>query len=290
MTYPNSSVNRGNGVDAGLAHQLLACLLFADDITLLASSPANLQLLLNDLVAYATTWNWTVNVPKTYILHFLPADANLPGSRSSMSTSIPPSGPLTIYGNPVFIVSHFKYLGIEFSIETGRLAPFLNRNLQSAKASAHYLIMMYKIGIPLSSRTVKNLTQSLVYSVLEFGMQTWGPFCPPVNLVQWDSFRLHVLRQYLRIHPFWNGKPRGPNIYSCSSIVLRFDWGISPTKHPAVQNSPFITGTEFWGCLRAHHCEGTLPLGMPTSPTPPLPRSVMTGSVRHEKYLQPMAP
>jgi hypothetical protein len=46
---------------------------------------------------------------------------------------------------------------------------------------------------------------------------------------------LHVLRQSLRIHPFWNGIPRGLNIYPCSSIVLRLDWGISPTKHRSAE-------------------------------------------------------
>ena len=108
---------------------------------------------------------------------------------------------------------------------------FLQRNLQSARASAHYITMMCKLGIPLCPRSVKNLAQSLVFSVMEFGIQIWGPFCPPRNIVERDSFRLFVIRQSMRLHPFWKDCPRGPRIYPSSSLVLRLDRGISPVKH-----------------------------------------------------------
>jgi hypothetical protein len=169
-----------------------------------------------------------VNVSKTYAVHSLPASLGTP---PSMSTATPASGPLTIYNNPISIVPNFKNLGIEFSIEEGRWTPFLQRNLQSARTSAHYITMMCKLGIPLCPRTVKNLSQSLVYSVMEFGIQIWGPFCPPRNIVERDSFRLFVIRQSMRLHPYWKDCPRGPRIYPSSSLVLRLDWGISPVKH-----------------------------------------------------------
>ena len=52
-----------------LFHQLF-CLLYADDTLLLAESPQCLQVALNALHEYATTFHLTVNLDKTQIIVF----------------------------------------------------------------------------------------------------------------------------------------------------------------------------------------------------------------------------
>ena len=142
-----------------------------------------------------------------------------------------PSPALTIYGKPISVVPFFKNLGIEIALGPNRWTPFFQRNLKSAQQSAHYITSMAKMGIPIDPRTLKTLLQSLVFSVLEYGMQVWGPFCSPSVYYERDAFRLHALRTAVGLDKYWPNIPRGRRRYPCTSVLLRLDWGISPTAH-----------------------------------------------------------
>ena len=49
---------------------VLSCLLYADDIVLLAPSAKNLQGLINVVAEWCTKWNMHLNLEKTNVIHF----------------------------------------------------------------------------------------------------------------------------------------------------------------------------------------------------------------------------
>ena len=90
-------------------------LVYADDICLLASSPEQLQALINALAAYCTTLQVEINVPKTKVM--------------VVSTVPAPVVTFTCNGNPVEQVATFKYLGLHFHHQ----APLHTSSCQSSR-------------------------------------------------------------------------------------------------------------------------------------------------------------
>ena len=81
-------------------------LFYADDGALLASSPAELQKMLDTLRLYCAKWRIFVNVAKTKVIVF-----NHTVNRSTWSKTCP----IFLYNNEVVeVVEEFKYLGVYF--------------------------------------------------------------------------------------------------------------------------------------------------------------------------------
>ena len=80
----------------------IACLLFADDLVLLADSPEHLQNSIDLLSAYCNTYELTVNVNKTKILVF---------GRKSIS----PAQIWRYRDHNIEVVDKYKYLGVLFT-------------------------------------------------------------------------------------------------------------------------------------------------------------------------------
>ena len=85
-------------------------LVYADDICLLASSPEQLQALIDALAAYCATLQMEISVPKTKVM--------------IVSAVLAPVVPFTCNGNPVEQVATFKYLGLHFH-QSGSIAPLV---------------------------------------------------------------------------------------------------------------------------------------------------------------------
>ena len=78
-------------------------LMYADDLALMANTMAGLQLQLNELQAYSTRWQLTVNVTKTKVVSY-GRNAAAHGQHRV---------PLSYAGHDIEHVSEFKYLGVQ---------------------------------------------------------------------------------------------------------------------------------------------------------------------------------
>ena len=198
--------SKGFDLEVGLAAGLLNTLLYADDTTLLAENPPRLQEMLHLLEAYSITWYWQVNVPKSHIMGILPSRCDLDSQQSPVITSgytvaTPDTTQqiFTIYGTQLAVVTEFKNLGIEFTMGHDRWATFLSRSLLSARGASFYISRFVQSGMLLSPRIVRYLSQSMVHSICEYGVQIWGPFlCSQAGLRQHlhaiDTMKFSVLR------------------------------------------------------------------------------------------------
>ena len=90
-----------------IQHMRLRELVYADDICLVASSPEQLQALIDALSSYCAMLHMEISVPKTKVMVF----SRVPLSAAAFSCN----------GNLVEQVSSFKYLGLHFH-ESGTCA------------------------------------------------------------------------------------------------------------------------------------------------------------------------
>ena len=136
-------------------------LLYADDIVLFSNSKENLQEGLDFLSNYCKRWKLKINVSKTKVMIFrrggrLPRD-------------------LAFYyeGEPLEIVSKFKYLGIVFT--TGGSFSEAQKTLagQAQKAIFKMNKYLYKFTF-LSPRHKLELFDKLIAPILNYGCEVWG--------------------------------------------------------------------------------------------------------------------
>ena len=80
----------------------------------------------------------------------------------------------TIYGSSLEVVTEFKNLGIEFTMGHDRWSTFLSRTLLRARGASFFISRFVQSGMQLSPRIVKYLSQSLVNSICEYGVQIYG--------------------------------------------------------------------------------------------------------------------
>ena len=154
-----------------LFHQLF-CLLYADDTLLLAESPQCLQVALNALHEYATTFHLTVNLDKTQIIVF---------SRGLITND---SLPAFMYGHDrVEVVKEYVYLGCTFRYDgkfttttshlPGATGSTVEKQLVAAKRALNALLYR-ATRLQLPYDLVIDLFDKLVTPVLLYGSEVWG--------------------------------------------------------------------------------------------------------------------
>ena len=103
--YVNDLVTALESAEVGvpILKNRVTCLLYADDVALVAEKEADLQVLLDMLQKWCVRWRMFVNVDKTVIMHFRPKRRQCTNVRFMYE------------GNAVKIVDKYKYLGIWFT-------------------------------------------------------------------------------------------------------------------------------------------------------------------------------
>ena len=116
-------------------------LVYADDICLLASSPEQLQALIDALAAYCTTLQMEISVPKTKVM--------------VVTAMAAPVVAFTCNGNPAEQVATFKYLGLHFH-QSGSIVHLVTPIKSKAGGSwaavqrCHSLLQCGAMAIPLA--------------------------------------------------------------------------------------------------------------------------------------------
>jgi hypothetical protein len=162
--YLNSLVEeiRDSGIGVDLEGEIIGMLLYADDIVFLAETEADLQRLLSILHKWSETWNMSVNVDKTKVVHFKCGPAT---PRSA--------GPFLYGETELEVVERYRYLGVvltehlDLSITAKCIAQSAQRalGLLIAKGRAHG-------GFPFDVYT--KLYNSLVVPILDYGSAVLG--------------------------------------------------------------------------------------------------------------------
>ena len=136
----------------------LFIILFADDQVVFAKSAHALQLLLNDIENYCTTWGIKINTNKTKVMIFEK------GRRTTHE--------FFIYNMAIEVVDSFKYLGITL-FKNGNWYRSQKCISQHASYALYNLFTVFNnVELPVTQKC--KLFDSLVGSILNFGAEIWG--------------------------------------------------------------------------------------------------------------------
>lgn len=161
------------------------CLLYADDLVLLAESEINLQTLLTELERWCVKWQMSINISKSKIIHFRPP--------STVKTDYY----FHIGINQLEIVHEYKYLGI---IVSEHLDYDVTANVL-AKAGGRALSALYSKFQKLKGlnlKTYSKLYNTGVTPVLDYCAGVWGYR----NFLKIDTVQNRAIRLFLGVHNF----------------------------------------------------------------------------------------
>ena len=165
-----------------IQHMRLRELVYADDICLVASSPEQLQALIDALSSYCAMLHMEISVPKTKVM----VVSRVPLSAAAFSCN----------GNLVEQVSSFKYLGLHFH-ESGALVHLINP--VKSKAGGSWAAVQRRHSLLQCGKTVHlqlHLLQAVLVPVLQYGCQIWGMHSPRVAAVNYARSDLQRLYDY----------------------------------------------------------------------------------------------
>jgi len=136
-------------------------LMYADDLALIAESPADLQLMIDALYNYCSTWGLSVNLNKSKAMIFRKG-ARLPANLH-----------WSYNGQPIEIVKEYKYLGVILTYNLS-FQKHLDERLKSSKVAicSTWLNYLNNPKIALSNK-IKIFTAA-ARSILMYAAQIWG--------------------------------------------------------------------------------------------------------------------
>lgn len=168
-----------------LGDAALNCLLYADDMVLIAENEQDLQLMLDELYNWCSQWRLKVNETKTKVVHF--RKPNIPMTEHDFE-----------YGENVLEkVACYKYLGIildenlKYDLCSSTLADSGGRALGA-------IISKFKALKNVGFRTFETMYNSGVKPVLEYGSGVWGHITGTCI----DNVQNRAMRYYLGVHKF----------------------------------------------------------------------------------------
>ena len=160
----------------------LTDLVYADDICLMASSPVQLQALIDALAAFFQALHMEVSVPKTKVM--------------VVSSQTCPITTFTCHGQPIEQVQSFKYLGLHFH-ESGNISHII-RPLK-AKAAGSWATVQRKHSQLQCGNTVNlklQLLQSILVPTVHYGCELWGMHSPHAAMAK--QTRTNLERIYIK--------------------------------------------------------------------------------------------
>ena len=148
----------------------LTDLVYADDVCLTASTPSQLQALIDALATYCQTVHMQISVTKTKLM--------------VVSSTASPPLTLTCNGQHIEQVQSFKYLGLRFH-ESGNISHLI-RPLK-AKAAGSWAVVQRRHSQLQCGSTVNlklQLLQSILLPSVHYGCELWGMHSPHMATVK----------------------------------------------------------------------------------------------------------
>ncbi|KAL3138694.1 hypothetical protein ABBQ32_14201 [Trebouxia sp. C0010 RCD-2024] len=168
------------GAGIRIQHMRLRELVYADDICLMASSPEQLQALIDALAACCAALHMEVSVPRTKV----------------MVVSDVPMVPVafTCIGYPVEQVTSFKYLGLHFH-QSGAISHVIHPI--KAKAGGSWASVQRRHSLLQCGKAINlhlRLLHAVLVPVMQYGCEIWGMHSPHVAAA--NDARLGLQRLY----------------------------------------------------------------------------------------------
>ena len=174
-----------SGIGITLDGYLLNCLLYADDIALMAESEEDLQRLISIVHSWCRKWQLIVNIDKTRIIHF----------RKSSTLCTPFDFK---YGtNQLTVVPSYKYLGCVFN-ETLDFTLTCQMLSESAGRALGAVISKMVHNPYLYASTFKKLYDTHVIPIIDYCSGVWG-FKVYENC---EKLQNKAIRFFLGVHRF----------------------------------------------------------------------------------------
>jgi hypothetical protein len=173
--------NRG-GYGVRVGGIKVACLLYADDLVVIAEDPMQLCNMLRCLDTYADLWHFTFNAAKCGIVAIASFD---------VKQEIALLG-LTLSGKVVHLVSSYQYLGTDFDenrTARSRWTRQCTRFINAASEGSNQLLWFAKRSGLLHSSAIATLWTAAVRPQLEYAAGFWSVF-----LTQADSKRFELVQ------------------------------------------------------------------------------------------------
>jgi hypothetical protein len=136
----------------------LNILLFADDALLLASSPQELQFLLDLVFQHSEKWRFKFNIQKSKAMVF---KGRKPARKLSFFLGL----------QELEIVESLKYLGVDFA---SNWSWSVTKKRFAKKARSRLAFLSKAIFDGIASDAVENLWRTIVRPTLEYGCEIWG--------------------------------------------------------------------------------------------------------------------
>ena len=157
---------RRAGLGVRLYGRLVSLLLYADDVVLLARSPAELQKMLFVLDAYAAKWRFSLNQKKSKVVVVAKPSAKRDAKKYKW----------TLNGNKLDVVIEYKYLGVEMgkTVGSGRWNALLERLYRKAKSALALLLFRAGGSDGLSPTMIQRMWMAECRPLLEYGSELWG--------------------------------------------------------------------------------------------------------------------
>ena len=143
-----------------LYNEKISCLMYADDLILMATEAGGLQKCLDKLDEYCKRWKLDVNIEKTKIIIF------------NKTGKLIKSVKFTMRGQEMETVREYKYLGVVFDI-SGSVTK-ITKNLRERAMKAIFKIRKTFGGHFNSCKVGLNLFQHMVKPIVLYGDGAWG--------------------------------------------------------------------------------------------------------------------
>ncbi len=188
---------------AEVAGGRLVCLLYADDIALLADNPDTLQTMLDAVSEYAQRWRFRFNPCKSHAL--------VQGTAAEVAAAR--ARRWLLDGAVISTVDEFKYLGTELGKRRGAYTTFFKRLVSAVRRRASDLVLSGCSMNELDARCSARLWNTLARPILEYGAETWLPTATQAD--ELERVQAHYSRRVLGCA---NGVPRA---FACGELGFR---------------------------------------------------------------------
>lgn len=173
-----------------LSDTQVKCLLFADDLILLAPSNEALQQQLDHLQTFCQTWALTVNLDKTKIMIF----QKRPRGQGDQTRFF-------LGSHEVEHTHDYTYLGLHIT-STGNFNLAVDDLREKGRRAFYAIKKSSNINIPI--RIWLKIFKSIIEPIILYGSEVWGPLANQ-DFEKWDKHPIEILhteicKSILRVH------------------------------------------------------------------------------------------
>lgn len=152
---------KASGLGVQFGDELISALMYADDLTIMASTEEDLQTMINVVHEWCLKWRLQVNVSKTNVVHLRPQRVEQTGYE------------FTFGDDKLPIVTHLKYLGMEHNEHLDYTATANALAESSSKALGSLIAKLFQ-NKGLRFTTYEHLFRNTVMPIMEYAAEIWG--------------------------------------------------------------------------------------------------------------------